>query len=57
MRRLRALGLFTVGYMLLALLSPAVATVPALVTFTLASSLLLGPDRSEAPPKPDARER
>ena len=57
MRRLRALGLFTVGYMLLALLSPAVATVPALVTFTLASSLLLGPDRSEAAPKPGARER
>ncbi len=57
MRRLRALGLFTVGYMLLALLSPAVATVPALVTFTLASFLLLGPARSEAQPKARPRGR
>lgn len=41
MRRMRALSLFTVGYMLMALLSPAVAALPALLVFALASFVLI----------------
>lgn len=44
MRRMRALSLFTVGYMLMALLSPAVAALPALLVFALASFVLIRED-------------
>jgi hypothetical protein len=47
MRRLRALVLFTLGYMLMALFSPLVATVPALAVFGLASLILLRAPRLE----------
>jgi hypothetical protein len=48
-RRLRALILFTLGYSLMALLSPAVATLPALVIFALASFVLLQRDDEDEP--------
>lgn len=41
MRRMRALSLFTLGYMLMALLSPVVAAFPALLVFALASAVLV----------------
>jgi hypothetical protein len=41
---MRALLLFTVGYMLMALLSPAVAALPAFLAFALASLVLVRED-------------
>jgi len=41
MRRLTALLLFVLGYSSMALLSPAVATVPALVLFAVAGFVLV----------------
>lgn len=41
---MRALMLFTLGYMLMALLSPAVAALPAFVAFALASLVLVRED-------------
>jgi hypothetical protein len=41
MRRMQALALFTVGYALLAALSPAVAAVPAFGTFVAAGLVLV----------------
>jgi hypothetical protein len=58
MRRIRALSLFTVGYMLMALLSPAVAALPALVVFALASAVLVRepePRREQRPARVDRR--
>jgi hypothetical protein len=40
MRRMQALALFTVGYGLLAALSPAVAAVPAFGTFVVGGLVL-----------------
>jgi hypothetical protein len=38
---MRALSLFTLGYLLMALLSPVVAALPALLVFALASVVLM----------------
>jgi hypothetical protein len=54
MRRMRALSLFTLGYMLMALLSPAVAALPALLVFGLASFVLV---REYEPARETARRR
>ena len=43
MRRLSALLLFTFGYVLMALLEPAVATVPALLSFLSGAAVLVRP--------------
>jgi hypothetical protein len=42
-RRLKALVLFTLGYALMALLSPAAAALPALLAFAVASFVLVRP--------------
>ncbi len=41
MRRITALLLFTLGYTLMALLTPSVAAVPAILFFALASLVLV----------------
>ena len=61
MRRLTALMLFTVGYAAMALLSPAVAALPALAVFSVAGLVLLrrpaGPDEAERIARGLARKR
>jgi hypothetical protein len=57
MRRLRALVLFTLGYMLMALLSPAVAALPALVAFALASFVLVREEEPAAAQQAPAARR
>jgi hypothetical protein len=54
MRRMRALGLFTLGYAVMALFSPSLAAAPALVAFALASLVLV---REEQPERARARVR
>ncbi len=49
MRRITALLLFVLGYMLMALLTPAVAAVPAILFFAVASLVLV---TQPAPPDP-----
>ena len=55
MRRLKALVLFTLGYALMALLSPAVA-LPAVLAFAVASFVLVRPAEPAAPAEALARE-
>ena len=55
---MRALSLFTLGYMLMALLSPAVAALPALLVFALASAVLVRePSRDREPAPAQALRR
>jgi hypothetical protein len=51
MRRLSALLLFTLGYAVMALLSPAVAALPAIAVFALAGWVLVS---QPAPPRDGA---
>lgn len=56
MRRLKALVLFTLGYALMALLSPTVAALPAVLAFAVASFVLVRPAEPAAPAEALARE-
>ena len=51
MRRLGALLLYVVGYMAMAMLSPVVAALPALLVFALGALLLV-----QRPAEPDPAE-
>jgi hypothetical protein len=54
---MRALSLFTLGYMLMALLSPAVAALPALIVFALASAELVRRPSDGGRPEPARVDR